>query len=363
MTIHEPAFLHSEGELKINKLLILDGISGVPLGQEMCQAFSDMHVNVTYADFKKFKPKKFYTLRSAYRKALNKRESADGFYHFPKVNEADFEAYIQEVSPTVILVIGFAYKFLASQFLERIKRQYHISLFLYDTDSCNLFSKRREFVFFIEQELPKYNEIFSFSKVTTQFFNDTRKLKATFFPFGAVKLAPNFNLHPTKDVLFVGSCDLRRIFLLERIKDKVTIYGDRWKRNVPLISPTLIKNVTDSGVWGDSLYTLLHDSKIVLNITRSQFYGAETGVNLRIFEALSAGCFLLTDYCEEVGELFVIGEELDVFRNAKELEEKVDYYLNHPEERKRIAARGHERFLKEYTWDSRVKLLAAAMGL
>ncbi|PPC94878.1 MAG: spore maturation protein [Methylotenera sp.] len=349
------------GDKKINKLLVLDGISGVPLGKEMHQAFRDIDINAVYADFKKFKQKRWYGLRSALRKALNKRENADSFYHFPKLDEANFEAYIQTVSPTVILIIGFAYKFLSPQFLDKIKRQYHISLFLYDTDSCNLYSKRREFVFFIEQELPIYNQIFSFSKVTTKFFKETRNLKASFFPFGAVKLDPNTNLHPSNDVLFVGSCDLRRIFLLEHIKDQVTIYGDRWKRNVPLISEQLMQNVTDSGVWGERLYTLLHDSKIVLNITRSQFYGAETGVNLRIFEALSAGCFLLTDYCEEVAELFVIGEEIEVFRNAQELKEKVDYYLNHPEERKRIAARGHERFLKEYTWDARIKELARAL--
>ncbi|HSI37946.1 MAG TPA: glycosyltransferase [Methylotenera sp.] len=335
----------------------------MPLGKEMYQAFRDINIDAVYADFRKFKQKRFYALRSAYRKALNKRENADSFYHFPKVIEASFEAYIQEESPTVILVIGFAYKFLNPKFLERIKRQYNISIFLYDTDSCNLYSKRREFVFFIENELPIYNEIFSFSKVTTHFFNDTRKLKATFFPFGAVKLSPTTNLHPSNDVLFVGSCDLRRIFLLESIKDKVTIYGERWKRNVPLISNELIQRVVDHAVWGESLYKLLHDSKIVLNITRSQFYGAETGVNLRIFEALSAGCFLLTDYCEEVAELFIVGEEIEVFRNANELKEKVDYYLNHPEERKRIAARGHERFLREYTWDARVKQLVHELCL
>src|SRR5687767_9312277 len=104
----------------------------------MYHAFRDINIDVAYADFRTFKQKRFYALRSAYRKALNKRENADSFYHFPKVIEASFEAYIQEESPTVILVIGFAYKFLNPKFLERIKRQYNISIFLYDTDSCNL---------------------------------------------------------------------------------------------------------------------------------------------------------------------------------------------------------------------------------
>lgn len=346
-----------------SKLLILDGISGVPLGKEMHQAFRDIGIHTIYADFKEFKQKRFYKLRSAYRKVLNKRENADSFYHFPKIDERHLEAYIQDKSPTKILVIGFAYKYLNPGFLEKIKHQYNISIYLYDTDSCNLYAKRREFVFFIENELPVYDEIFSFSKVTTHFFNHTRKLKATFFPFGAVKLNATANLHPAKDVLFVGSCDLRRIFLLESIKEKVSIYGDRWKRNTSLISKELMDNVADNSVWGESLYQLLYDSKIVLNITRSQFYGAETGVNLRIFEALSAGCFLLTDYCEEIAELFIVGEEIEVFRSAKELKEKVDFYLAHPEQRASIARRGHERFLKEYTWHARVKQLSHALCL
>src|SRR5688500_1633358 len=100
-----------------NKLLILDGISGVPLGKEMYQAFRDIDINVAYADFKEFKQKRLYGLRAAYRKLLNKRENADHFYHFPKVNEASFEAYIQKESPTIILVIGFAYKYLNPDFL------------------------------------------------------------------------------------------------------------------------------------------------------------------------------------------------------------------------------------------------------
>ncbi len=48
-------------------------------------------------------------------------------------------------------------------------------------------------------------------------------------------------------------------------------------------------------------------SKIVLNITYGDFYAAETGVNLRIFGALAAGCFLLTDHCDEIGDLFDTG--------------------------------------------------------
>lgn len=335
----------------------------MPLGKEMHQAFCNIGVNAGYADFKEFKQKLFYKLRAGYRKALNKRENTHNFYYFPVIDEENFEEYLIENSPTIVLVIGFAYKYLSPQFLEKLKHQYHVSIYLYDTDSCNLYSKRREFIFFIENELPIYDEIFSFSKVTTNFFCHTRKLKATFFPFGAIEVNSNQNSTSPIDVLFVGSCDLRRIFLLETIRDKVSIYGNRWRRNTPLISDELMTHVIDKPVWGESLYQLLYDSKIVINITRSPFYGAETGVNLRIFEALSAGCFLLTDYCEELADLFIVGEEIEVFRNARELKEKVSFYLNHQEKRKSIASKGHARFIKEYSWDARVKELASKLSL
>lgn len=153
----------------------------MPLGKEIYQAFCDAGVNTSYADLREFQAKSLYGFRSAYRKMLNKRENADSFYHFPKLREAGFEAFIRQECLTTILVIGYVYKYLSPKFLEKLKHLYSVKLFLYDTDSCNFYSKRREFIFFLDNELPIYDEIFSFSKVTTKFFNQTKKLKETFF--------------------------------------------------------------------------------------------------------------------------------------------------------------------------------------
>jgi spore maturation protein CgeB len=346
----------------MTKLLILDGISGVPLAKELCEAFTQVGVKANYADLRKFDPQAFYGAKAAFRKAMNKRENVDSFYHMPKLNETKFETYIKQQNPTSILVIGFVYKCVAPNFLKKIALQNNIKLFLYDTDSCNLYAKRREFIFFLETELPIYDEIFSFSQVTTRFFKDTKKLNASFLPFGANNIACKLIDTKSTEVLFIGSCDLRRIFLLEHIKDKVTIFGDRWRRNYPLISDSLKLKIKDEAIWGDALYKQLAAAKIVLNITRSHFYGVETGINLRIFEALAAGCFLLTDYCEELEELFVIGEEIEVFRSASELAEKVDYYLNNSEKRLAIARQGHEKFLKHHIWQARAMMIASKLN-
>jgi spore maturation protein CgeB len=338
-------------------LLLLDGISGVSLGREISEAFEQIGVNVSYADLRKFRSRKFYLLKSAIAKVFNKRENTDSFYHLPKLDEANVESLIKNEMPENVLIVGFFYKFLSPDFVLRIKKKYGIKFFLYDTDSCNLYSRRREFIFYIENELSVYDEIFSFSKVTTEFLQETLKFKATFLPFGANEITKPLGIKESIDVLFVGSCDLRRIFLLEKIRDSVLVFGDRWTRNLPLISSELKLRVTDKPVWGQELESLLFSSKIVLNITRSHFYGVETGINLRVFEALAAGCFLLTDYCEELAELFIVGEEIEFFRSASELVEKVNFYLDNPEKRREIARKGHEKFMQLHTWKSKAEYL------
>ncbi len=66
-------------------------------------------------------------------------------------------------------------------------------------------------------------------------------------------------------------------------------------------------------------------------------------INKRIFEIMSCGCFLLTNYIKGNGfnELFKDKEHLVVYRNDKELIQLIDYYLNNDKERERIADSGH----------------------
>ena len=339
-------------EQKLN-FLILDGISGVPLGLEIAEALEELGHVSTHFDCLKQQTRAFYGLRSALSKTLDRHARSDGFYCLPRLDDTALEALIARNKPDVVLVIGFIYKFFTPTALRRIADRQSARLFLYDTDSCNLYSRRREFIFFIEQELPVYDRIYSFSKVTTRFFRDTRGLDAVHMPFGA-KPVPTTECPKPLDVLFVGSGDLRRIFLLEAIRDHVTVRGNRWQRNAPLISSALNARIDDRPVWGQELHSLLNSAKIVLNITRTDFYGAETGVNLRIFEALAAGCFLLTDHCPEIAELFSIGEELETFRSSEELAHKVRYYLTHGAEREQIAHAGALAFNRKHTWKARL---------
>jgi spore maturation protein CgeB len=346
--------------MKDKKILIFDGIGGAPMGRELYEEFSNV-MSAIYVDGQTLTKKKLSNLRASAAKSINKIGNTDSFYHFPKFKDKSLEEIIQKEKPDIVLVIGFIYRFISPKSVKEMKTKHGFSLFLYDTDSCNFYSRRREFIFFLENELVAYDHIFSFSKVTTDFFVNSLKLSASFLPFGARQIDRPAKVNVENDVFFVGSADLRRIFLLEKLTDHLTVYGNRWEKHKPLMSEKLNGLIIDKPIWGDSLYDQMFKSKIVLNITRTDFYGAETGANLRIYEALAAKCFLLTDYCDELKDIFVLGEEIETYRSSDELQEKVKYYLEHEEERLAIAERGYKRFMKDYTWKARVERFLAGV--
>lgn len=73
----------------------------------------------------------------------------------------------------------------------------------------------------------------------------------------------------------------------------------------------------------------------------------ETGIPQRVFDIMGVGGFVLSNYQEELEELFVPDREIVLFRDVPELLKKAEYYLNHEEERIRIAINGYKK-VREY---------------
>jgi spore maturation protein CgeB len=80
------------------------------------------------------------------------------------------------------------------------------------------------------------------------------------------------------------------------------------------------------------------------------------GLNQRVFDVPAAGAFLLTDYKESLLDLFR-EDEVAVFRDPEEAQTKLQYYGQHPEERRAIANRARERVLEEHTFMHRVRTI------
>lgn len=96
---------------------------------------------------------------------------------------------------------------------------------------------------------------------------------------------------------------------------------------------------------------IFHQSRINLNMTIRPI---QTGLSLRIFDILGCGGFLLTNYQQELGELYEIGKDVEVFTSKEELAEKAAYYLTHEEERQKIARNGYEKTRALHTYETRI---------
>lgn len=95
-------------------------------------------------------------------------------------------------------------------------------------------------------------------------------------------------------------------------------------------------------------------SKINLNFTIPNI---KSGISLRIWDVLGCGGFLLTNYQAEIPYYFKEGEDLVCFDGLEDLCEKVGYYLEHEEERKRIAWNGYRKVREKHSYIERIRTI------
>jgi spore maturation protein CgeB len=162
------------------------------------------------------------------------------------------------------------------------------------------------------------------------------------------------NGEPKTPITFVGSITLyhdSRVRLLEHLCRcaNIKIYGTGVDY---LPKESLIRQHHHGEAWGVDMYQLLFDSKITVNhhIEMAKSYAN----NLRLFEATGVGTLLVTDWKENLHELFEPGKEVVFYRTPDECAEAVQYYLEHDEEREAIARGGQKRTLRDHTYCQRM---------
>ncbi len=104
--------------------------------------------------------------------------------------------------------------------------------------------------------------------------------------------------------------------------------------------------------WGNEMYKILCKSKIVIN--RHSQASEKYANNMRLFEVTGMGTMLLTDWKENLKDLFIIDKEIVTYRSSDEMIEKVRYYLKNPVEREKIAKAGQKRTLNDHTYKKRM---------
>lgn len=93
-------------------------------------------------------------------------------------------------------------------------------------------------------------------------------------------------------------------------------------------------------------------SKINLNFTLPSI---ETGIPMRIFNIMSYGGFVMSNYQKDIENEFTIGKDLVVFHDLDELKNLTAYYLAHEEERLQIAENGYRQVKLHCTYEKRLQ--------
>jgi len=150
----------------------------------------------------------------------------------------------------------------------------------------------------------------------------------------------------------IATMEMRRVFLSAALPYGLTIHGDSLWRNPDLVGPVYSAYAGRSLDYTTETPHLYHRAKINLCLINPAL---DESVPLRVFDTLACGGFLLTEYRPVFEELFEPGVHLDVFRDPKELSEKIEYYLAREDERKAIAQAGRQKVLAEHTFAPRIR--------
>ena len=119
-----------------------------------------------------------------------------------------------------------------------------------------------------------------------------------------------------------------------------------------------LQNVVCPALYGLEMMRLLSKAKIAVNIhiDLSKKYGG----NMRLFETTGVGTCLVTDIKDNLNQFFTVDREVVAYRSVEECAEKINWLLEHPSERKKIANAGQKRTLRDHTYAQRIAQLNEA---
>lgn len=166
------------------------------------------------------------------------------------------------------------------------------------------------------------------------------------------------------DVLYVGNASPYKARLMIALTElmpqtSIRVIGHNWHKFAK--GTPLERFIIGSAEQGDYYAAEIANSKITLafHMGPKTESGCQDLVSTRTFEIPACGGFMLHIDNEEVRSLYDVGSEIDVFSSAQDMAGKVRYWLDNPEHRAAVAARGHSRAVPAYSYFERGRNLAS----
>jgi len=122
------------------------------------------------------------------------------------------------------------------------------------------------------------------------------------------------------------------------------------------VDPAIVRHAHQP-IFGLQMFQKLRDSKVTLN--NHADVSPKSASNMRLFEATGVGTCLLTDWKENLHELFEPDSEVITYQTSGECIAKVNYLIENESERKRIADAGQIKALEKHSIYHRAEQLDA----
>ena len=163
------------------------------------------------------------------------------------------------------------------------------------------------------------------------------------------------------DVSFIGTWSPKKQALLEALVERrptvnLKIWGSQWDK----AGPRLRKWICAREAIGAEYAKAIRLSKINLGILSEARPGATSGdlITARTFHIPACAGFMLHERTSEVVRYFNEGTECALFEGAEDMIQKIEYFLDHSDERQAIAEAGHVRCLSSgNAVDDRVRVV------
>lgn len=163
------------------------------------------------------------------------------------------------------------------------------------------------------------------------------------------------------DEYFLRTCllgrklsNVERTLLMELLAEQFDIH--LYTRDTEIVSENVTRFPEIPSYSGAP--KVFYSSKINLNITLRSI---ASGVPARVFDVMSVGGFMLTNWQEEIPELFVEGKEIVTYKSPEELIDKADYYLRHDDERIRIGVNGYRKVQEQHNYIKRLNKIISIL--
>lgn len=156
-------------------------------------------------------------------------------------------------------------------------------------------------------------------------------------------------------VSFVGRPTPRRIAMLGAIADSgLTVWGRRWRRPKDCKDPVLWQcNRVNKDIIGKNVVKIYNAAGVFVNILREPLNDPPTIMSLQVFTVPATGTCMLTEWVEELDEMFDPGKELLTFRTCDELKELTGKYARDITAARQIGTAGRKRCVAEHTHEKR----------